>query len=157
MYNLNLKCNNYEICETRLPDLWGRTNYLCYNCDMMFGTCTLDGKKGKGTLEFYNNLECPICLENTRCVTQPHCNHNACINCFKRSYYGKKYPEFPYPELENEYNYDVNNNNYENNKKWDEYRHVINEYEILLEKIIDENDKESVINININKCILCKK
>jgi hypothetical protein len=23
--------------------------------------------------------------------------------------------------------------------------------------IIDENDKESVINININKCLLCKK
>jgi hypothetical protein len=37
------------------------------------------------------------------------------------------------------------------------YKDVINEYEILLEKIIDENDKESVINININKCILCKK
>jgi len=79
------------------------------------------------------------------------------VNCFKRSYYGKKYPDFPYPLLENKYNYDVDNNNYENNSKWEAYKDEINEYEILLEKIIDENDKESVINININKCILCKK
>ena len=73
MYNLNLKCNNYEICETRLPDLWGRTNYLCYNCDMLFGSCTLDGKKGRGTLEFYNNLECPNCkwLQSAAIPHQP--------------------------------------------------------------------------------------
>jgi hypothetical protein len=39
----------------------------------------------------------------------------------------------------------------------DQYKSKIDEYEILLDKIIDENDKESVKNININKCLLCKK
>jgi hypothetical protein len=48
MYNLNLKCNNYEICETRLPDWWFecKGNYLCCNCHCMFGTW--DDKKGRG-------------------------------------------------------------------------------------------------------------
>ena len=151
MYDLKLQCHNYEICGFKLPDLWGKTNYLCYNCDMMFGTWA--DKKGKGTLEFYDNLDCPICLENTRCVSQPNCIHYACINCFKRCYYGKEFPDFPYPEIENKYNYDVDNNNYDNNSKWDEYRRKIDEYEILFNKIEDENNNETVIN----KCCLCRK
>jgi hypothetical protein len=117
----------------------------------MFGTW--DDKKGRGTLEFYNNLECPICLENTRCVTQPNCNHYACINCFKRCYYGKEYPNFPYPEIEGEYYEDIDNNNYENNSKYDKYRHEINKYDLLVEKIEDENITETVTN----KCPLCRK
>lgn len=151
MYDLNLKCDNYELCGFKLPDLWCKNNYLCCNCHCMFGTW--DDKKGKGTLEFYDNLECPICLENTRCVSQPNCNHYACINCFKRCYYGKEFPDFPYPEIENKYNYDVDNNNYDNNSKWDEYRRKIDEYEILFNKIEDENNNETVIN----KCPLCRK
>ena len=131
MYDLNLKCDNYEICEEKLPDWWFdcKGNYLCCNCHCMFGTW--GDKKGKGTLEFYDNLECPICLENTRCVSQPNCNHNACINCFKRCYYGKEYPDFPFPEVEDEYYENIDNNNYDNNSKWDEYRHEINEYDLL--------------------------
>jgi hypothetical protein len=117
----------------------------------MFGT--LGNKKGKGTLEFYDNLECPICLENKRCVSQPNCTHYACLNCFKRCYYGKNYPDFPYPELEDEYNYDVDNNDYENNSRWNKYRHKIDEYEILFNKIDYENTTETVIN----KCPLCRK
>lgn len=155
MYDLKLQCDNYELCEAKLPDWWFecKSNYLCCNCHCMFGTYTWDDKKGKGTLEFYDNLECPICLENTRCVSQPNCNHYACINCFKRCYYGKNFPDFPFPELEDEYNYDVDNNNYDNNSKWDEYRCKIDEYEILFNKIEDENNNETVIN----KCPLCRK
>ena len=78
-------------------------------------------------------------MENTRCVSQPNCNHYACINCFKRCYYGK-YVVFPYPEIEN-------------NSKWNEYRCKIDEYEILFNKIEDENNNETVIN----KCPLCRK
>ena len=154
MYDLNLKCDNYELCEAKLPDWWFecKGNYLCCNCHCMFGTW--DDKKGKGTLEFYNNLECPICLENTRCVSQPNCDHYACINCFKRCYYGKEYPNFPYPEIEGEYYEDIDNNNYENNSKYDKYRHGINEYDLLVEKIEDENTTETNIN---NKCPLCRK
>ena len=153
MYDLKLQCNNYEICEAKLPDWWFecKGNYLYCNCDCMFGTW--DDKKGKGTLEFYDNLECPICLENTRCVSQPNCDHYACINCFKRCYYGKEYPNFPYPEIEGEYYEDIDNNNYENNSKYDKYRHEINEYDLLVEKIEDENTTETVIN----KCPLCRK
>lgn len=153
MYDLNLKCDNYEICEEKLPDWWFdcKGNYLCCNCHCMFGTW--GDKKGKGTLEFYDNLECPICLENTRCVSQPNCNHNACINCFKRCYYGKEYPDFPFPEVKDEYYEDIDNNNYENNSKWDKYRCKIDEYDLLCGKIEDENTKET----NINKCPLCRK
>ena len=158
MYDLNLKCDNFEICEAILPDWWFecKGNYLCCNCHMMFGSWTKKSGKehpGKGTLQFYNNLECPICLENTRCVSLPRCNHSMCMKCFKRCYYGKEYPLFPYPELEEEYYDDVENNNYVNNSKWDDYRHNIDNYELLYDKIEDENYNENTIN----KCPLCRK
>ena len=118
---------------------------------MMFGTW--GDQTGKGTLEFYDNLECPICLENTRCVSQPNCNHYVCVNWFKRCYYGKEYPLFPYPELEEEYDNDVENDNYANNSKWDAYRQKINEYEKLYDEIEDYNQFENTLNI----CPLCRK
>jgi len=153
MYDLNLKCDNFEICEAILPDWWFecKGNYLCCNCHMMFGTW--GDKIGKGTLQFYDNLECPICLENTRCVSQPNCNHSVCINCFKRCYYGKEYPLFPYPELEDKYYDDVVNNIYINNSKWDAYRNKIDEYELLYKNIEYYNQFENTIN----KCPLCRK
>jgi hypothetical protein len=158
MYDLNLKCDNFEVCEAILPDWWFecKGNYLCCNCHMMFGSWTeRSGKEhlGKGTLQFYDNLECPICLENTRCVSQPRCNHSVCVNCFKRCYYGKEYPLFPYAELEQEYYDDVENNNYADNSKWDDYRHNIDEYDLLCDKIENENCNEKIIN----KCPLCRK
>ena len=57
-------------------------------------------KTGKGILEISDNLECPICLEINRGVSQPNCEHTVCIECFKRCYYGDKsgYPVFPYSE-----------------------------------------------------------
>lgn len=153
MHDLNLKCDNFEICQAILPDDWFECqgNYLCCNCHMLFGTW--GDKTGKGTLEFYDNLECPICLENTRCVSQPKCNHYVCINYFKRCYYGKEYPSFPYPELEEEYDNDVENNNYANNSKWDAHRQKINEYNELYDEIEDYNQFENIIN----KCPLCRR
>ena len=109
-----IKCKNYELCNTTLPKWWFECKecYLCTNCDMMFGT------RGKGILEF-NDIECSICFENKRGVSQPNCDHYTCIDCFKRCYYlyndddGK--PEFPYPEIEEEYYND------QENIKWKEY------------------------------------
>ena len=91
-----IKCKNYELCESVLPRWWFecKGNYLCTNCHMLFGTWKWQGqgqeyKTGKGILEISDNLECPICLENKRGISQPNCEHTLCIDCFKRCYYGK--------------------------------------------------------------------
>jgi hypothetical protein len=55
---------------------------LCMNCDVMFGTW--GDRRGKGYLVFYDNRECPICLEIKRSVSQARCDHTLCIDCFKR-------------------------------------------------------------------------
>ena len=58
----------------------------------MFGTqgvCT-----DKEILEISDNLECPICLENKRIISQPNCNHKICINCFRQCYYGDDNDEY---------------------------------------------------------------
>jgi hypothetical protein len=80
-----IKCMNYLICNEGLPDWWWdcKNNYLCTNCDMLFGPFN----NGKGILEI-KMAECPICLEEKKCVTQPRCHHCVCIKCFKRCYYG---------------------------------------------------------------------
>ena len=117
-----IKCKNYEVCDAVLPDWWWDCKgcYLCTNCDMKFGTWTTKlgvGNNGKGILEFIDNYECSICIETKRCVSQPKCNHFVCIDCFKRCYYGDESgkPEFPYPEIEEEYDDD------QENPKWSEY------------------------------------
>lgn len=89
-----LKCKNYELCESVLPSWWFecKGNYLCTTCHMLFGTWKCQGqeyKTGKGILEISDNLECPICLENKRGISQPNCKHTLCIDCFKRCHYGK--------------------------------------------------------------------
>ena len=85
-----IKCKNYELCEVVLPKWWVecKNNYLCTNCHMLFGTWG-ESNTGKGILEINNNLECPICLENKRGISQPNCEHTLCIGCFKRCHYGK--------------------------------------------------------------------
>jgi hypothetical protein len=85
-----IKCKNYELCEVVLPKWWFecKNNYLCTNCHMLFGTWG-ESNTGKGILEINNNLECPICLENKRGISQPNCEHTLCIGCFKRCHYGK--------------------------------------------------------------------
>ena len=85
-----IKCKNYELCEVVLPKWWFecKNNYLCTNCHMLFGTWG-ESNTGKGILEIHNNLECPICLENKRGISQPNCEHTLCIGCFKRCHYGK--------------------------------------------------------------------
>lgn len=135
-----IKCKNYEICNDILPNWWYECKgyYLCTNCHMMFGSWGHGFNKhyGKGILEFKDNIECPICLQVQRCVSQARCNHVVCINCFKRCHYGDKSgePQFPYDiDIEDEYENDTDNPKWdieyplikifnENYNKWDDNR-----------------------------------
>jgi len=104
-----IKCKNYELCQTVLPKWWFecKGNYLCTNCDAMFGTWSNGDytQTGKGILDISDNIECPICLENKRGISYPRCNHKVCIECFKKCMYADEdgEPLFPYPEIEEEY------------------------------------------------------
>lgn len=101
-----IKCKNYIICESILPDWWfeWKQSYLCSNCNTLFGTWSNKllniNKTGKGVLKIFDNLECPVCLEVTKCISQPNCDHYACIECFKKCYYGES--EYPLIEICNE-------------------------------------------------------
>jgi hypothetical protein len=101
-----MNCENYKLCESTLPKWW--LSCVCTNCDMMFGTWNKhDGTKhiGKGTLEFKDDqTQCPICFEYDECVSvYPNCCHFICIACAKKCLYDTIEPDFPYPEIENEY------------------------------------------------------
>jgi len=61
-----IKCKNYEVCQAVLPKWWFecKGNYLCTNCHMMFGTWRSGDytQTGKGILNTFDNIECPVCL-----------------------------------------------------------------------------------------------
>ena len=87
-----IKCKNYEICKAVLPYWWYecKCRYTCTTCDSLFGK----------ELVFIALVDCPICLESTRGVIQPTCEHAICIKCFERCRYGEKMPRplFPYSD-----------------------------------------------------------
>lgn len=153
------KCVNYEICETYLPEWWEdcKGKWLCTNCDILFGTWG-EENKGRGELEFYNNIECIICNDKGRGISYPSCNHIICKGCFKRVFYGdeneKDRPKFPYPEIEDEY---FNEEYPERNPKWKEYIKEIerwNEEDIKWEeRWADKYEKEKYLR----KCCICRK
>jgi len=137
-------CPNYILCNTEYPEWVGdRHNGLCANCNIMFGTW--NGRKG--ILNIINDVECPICLETVICISQPKCDHSLCINCFKRCHYGKEEPIFPYPEIEDDY-YDN-----PNNEKWKEYLNI-NKYESAYNIWEREKDEEQGL---LSRCPLCRK
>jgi len=155
-----IKCKNYEVCGEVLPMWWFecKGHYLCTNCDSQFGTWSDPKhgvyKTGKGELGFADNVECPICFECKRGVSQFNCDHFLCIDCFKRLYYGDQSgrPLFPYSdEVYYEYSDD------RENPKWDvEYP--------LIKKWDKEDDAWEVNHMkkfkaeeNIRKCPLCRK
>lgn len=92
-----IKCKNYPICGAVLPNWWYecKGRYLCTGCDIV----------SYGKLKFDNAVECPICLNNDDGLQLPHCAHKICVKCFKRCVYGSMEgePQFPYPEVEEEY------------------------------------------------------
>ena len=154
-----IKCKNYELCEELLPKWWFecKGNYLCTNCHMLFGTWGEGDNRhtGKGILEISDNLECPICLENKRGMSQPNCEHTLCIECFKRCYYGyddtKNEPKFPYPDIEDEYYED------QDNPKWENDYPLIKIHNIEWNKWDDKGNLRKQNEENLRKCPLCRK
>ena len=101
---VEIKCKNYKVCEDTVIE-WVcicEGNYLCTNCRTSF--CTVEEN---GYLNFKNNEKCPVCNNIDECVKYPRCNHYVCIKCFKNNWYGDMMsdtePQFPYPELKNEF------------------------------------------------------
>jgi len=155
-----IKCKNYELCETVLPKWWFecKGNYLCTNCHMMFGTWKFQGqeyKTGKGVLEISDNIECPICLEVKRSISQPNCEHTLCIKCFQRCWYGKddteNEPKFPYPDIEDEYYED------QDNSKWETNYPLIKIYNEEWNKWDDEKIQKFDNEEYLRMCPLCRK
>lgn len=116
-----IKCKNYELCggiagnREFLQCFADRRKYLCINCIIMFdtwGSSTTGLGTGRGVLEFRDNIDCPICFDTKRCVSQPRCSHWVCIDCCKRWIYGDE-PQFPYPDIEDEYYNDADNTRWE--------------------------------------------
>ena len=153
-----IKCKNYELCKAVLPKWWFecKGNYLCTNCHMMFGTWGSgeNAHTGKGVLEISDNVECPICLEVKRSISQPNCEHTVCIKCFKRCHYGddnaENEPKFPYPDIEDEY--------YDNteNPKWENNYPLIKIYNEEWNKWDDKKIQKYTNEENLRKCPLCR-
>ena len=142
-----IKCKNYIVCEEVLPKWWFdcKGHYLCINCDMM----------RFGILETSNKVECPICLEIKEGISQPRCNHSLCISCFNRCYYGDENregePIFPYPDIEDEYQDDLDN------IKWVNDYPLIKIYNEEWNKWDDERIEKRANEEYLRKCPLCRK
>jgi hypothetical protein len=98
-----IKCPNYLVCGALEPQriLWCYHG-TCHNCHWMCG----EKFGGKGALKFTKETECPICMDTKTCVEGLRCEHNICVDCFKRCHYGdhKPQPQFPYSrEIEDKY------------------------------------------------------
>ena len=37
-----------------------------------------------GIINFIDNSECPVCLENKKCIVLRNCEHFMCICCYKK-------------------------------------------------------------------------
>jgi hypothetical protein len=139
-----VKFKNYMVCDTVLPNWWFDCKgcYLCTNCDMLFGTLTV-----------VEDSECPICLERTKCITQPRCEHFVCICCFKRCYYGDESCTlvFPYADIEQEYYED------QENPKWIVHYPLIETYEKEYDQWHDEQEGKREREDYLRKCPLCRK
>ena len=140
-----IKCKNYEVCEDVLPRWWYdcKENYLCTNCDMMFGK----------PLGINNDTECPICLEKKRCIAHPGCQHSTCIDCFKRCYYGDDNrddePKFPYPDIEDAY--------YDDPERWLRNYPLIRKWNDEWNKWEDERQEKYDSESNLQRCPVCRK
>ena len=139
---MDVPCPNFEVCDGyRDPQL--RT---CGNC-----TFRRIVNKKKDILTFKDDIECPVCLECKREVTNINCDHYICVDCFRemhRYIEDGEGPPFPGDETTEE---DYNNNpeKYENVpsfKKWLD----------CCETYYDEIDKKNDERQNLRLCPLCR-
>ncbi len=149
-------CKNFEFCDGMQPPQWcgegghsiryldsGGDPDLCMNCAVMF----------RKELVFKDDVECPICFETKKGITQPNCEHAICIECFRDCYYGKyDEPDFPYSkDIEEEY--DEYDDLYNAPKSFLDKYPLIREYEEECNKRYDRQDE--MISVN-SRCPLCR-
>ena len=149
-YNcVTLHCPNYIICGSMAPKyILDMQNDLCYYCNSMFSK-----GRGKGKLIAIDNVECPICLETTQCVTHPMCDHYSCVECFRRCYYGdyNDEPPFPYSDDHKEAYYkDYNNPLWQNDKKIKKW---LKDWKKWNKKREDKYESEEYLRM----CPICRK
>ena len=104
---MDVPCPNFEVCDGRM-DSQLRT---CGNC--AFRRIVLHKKD---ILTFTDDIECPLCLECKRGVTNINCDHYVCIECFRELHKFESAddpPPFPYDVMIEE-DYDENPEKYEN-------------------------------------------
>jgi hypothetical protein len=140
-----MKCPNYLICGELMPQ-WV---LCCHKGTSM--SCAVSF----GHLQFFENVECPICLDTKMCVKQKNCDHKICVDCFKRchlpSYWSDPQPAFPYDsELEDEYDSHWENPRWRNDPLIQKYNDDFDRWE--LEREIREAN-ESYLKV----CPLCRK
>lgn len=147
-----IKCKNYEVCECVLPKWWFecKGNYLCTDCDMMFGTWGT--QKCKGLLNTSDNIECPVCLEHKNGISYPRCDHMVCIDCFKRCMYGDDtgQPIFPYPDIEDDYD------EKQEEPKWKTDYPLIALYQIDCDNWEANKNKKYERDSNLRLCPVCR-
>ena len=149
-------CKNFEFCDGMQPPQWcgkgghsiryldsGGDPDLCMNCAVMF----------RKELVFKDDVECPICFETKKGITQPNCEHAICIECFRDCYYGKyDEPDFPYSkDIEEEY--DEYDDLYNAPKSFLDKYPLIREYEEECNKRYDRQNE--MISVN-SRCPLCR-
>lgn len=175
-YDCELKqCPNFEYCQRYLPeDMLKCYDGFCLDCYARFSTVfAIYQENGK-------LFECPICLENKKCIKNPKCEHLICLECFKITrdselnkfneewqIYGRikfPLPRCPTEELHKEWEDDRINNTYYQfmmleRVKWGKYEWYnafkARIFEIYLIKMTTERlvlDK----NKNLMKCPICR-
>jgi len=61
-----------------VTDIWIHNYEPCGNCAFRR---IVNSKKD--ILTFEDNIECPVCLETKRGVTNINCDHCVCVDCFR--------------------------------------------------------------------------
>ena len=139
-----VECPNFKVCG-RLTSKYFLSCYngTCFGCKLTFSA----------KLTFHESIDCPICLENKPGVKQVHCEHTACLDCFKRCKFGGKYPQpvFPYSEeIEDEYDSNPDDPKWINDPLIKKYNDDFKLYEATLDAIY-EREK------SLRVCGICRK
>jgi hypothetical protein len=142
-------CKNFEFCNGYIcthPNkylLSGGNPNLCINCGVMF----------RKELFFKDDVECPVCIETKRGITQPNCEHAICIKCFRDCYYGiYNEPDFPYPkDIEEEY--EEYGGLCDTPKSFLDKYPLIYDYEEECNKRFDKQEQTRIMN---SRCPLCR-
>lgn len=163
------RCVNWELCHMN-PQIIHETSWwpkyfhtgiedspLCTACHREYGTW--GEQNGKGILEF-KDAECPVCLEYTRSVSMPFCDHFVCVQCFHRMHHPPTHPqpEFPIPELEEEYtNHEEDDNLQEFLDKLPQTtRDLLIEWDLQVERALDLDELMYENESNLRACPVCR-